>query len=178
MPAENKRADVAEILQRLHDPMQLRVFITLVMLVVGYVGIYMPLGGRIDRTTRELARARKRQALAHDVEQLRTQVEEFEARLPKKADTNEWIQYVLDGTRRFPVKLSTLDSGSSRRMGPYEAVVLHLELEGQFHQLDSFLHWVEANQRLFRVESMKLAPLRSATDNRLLMNLTLLGANG
>jgi Tfp pilus assembly protein PilO len=175
MDGEEKKSD---LLKRLHDPIQLRLFITLVMLAVGYAGIYMPLAGRIEQSNRELGKARKRQALARDIEHLRAQVEKFESRLPEKSDTNEWIQYVFEGTRQFPVKLTKLDSAASRPLGSYEAVVLNLELEGQFHELDAFLRWVEANQRLFRVESSKLAPLRTATDYRLLMNLTLLGANG
>lgn len=173
----DKKTEFQKLLERLQDPFQLRVLITGVMLAIGYAGIYMPLSARIDETSAKLAKERKRQALANDVDSLRAQVSKFQSRLPEGTDTNEWVHYVLDGIREFPLKLVTLDSGSPRRVGPYTAIVLTLELEGSFHDLDSLLYWLEANERLFRVESAKIAPARNAND-RLVMRLTLLGMKG
>ena len=85
------------------------------------------------------------------------------------------MQYVLAGVRKFPLKLTNLDSDDPQRVGPYEAVVLHVELAGGFQHLDAFLHWLESNHRLFRVDSAKIAPSRGERGG-LVMQLTLLGA--
>lgn len=177
MPRNETKFDLTKLRQRLHDPRQLRMIVTGLMVAVGYAGICLPLGGRIEETARKLAREQKRKELAADIEQLRTQVDTLEARLPKDTDANEWVQYLLHGVRQFPLKLTALDSDSPERVGPYEAVVLHLELEGAFGDLDSFLHWVESNQRLFRVETARIAPARQSSDS-LTMQLTLLGLKG
>jgi Tfp pilus assembly protein PilO len=171
------KTELAKLVERLHDPFQLRVFITILMLAVAYVAIYMPLNGRIEKISRQLDHEKKHKDLAEEIEQLREQVESFQARLPEGTDTNEWMQYVLGAIRKTPLKLARLDPGAPQRVGPYEAVVLQLELEGVFEDLDSFLHWVETNERLFRIDSAKIAPPRNE-NGKLSMQLTLVGLKG
>ena len=174
-PSRTAKVDFRKLVDRLHDPVQLRVFITVAMVAVGYFGIHVPLGGRIEKTGRRLNEERKRQILATDIELLRAEVESFQPRLPRDTDTNEWVQYVLEGVRKFPLRLTNLGSDSPRRLGPYEAVVLHVELAGRYQDLDSFLYWLESNRRLFRVDSAKIMPPRGES-GKLVMQLTLLGA--
>ncbi len=177
MPNSETKTELERLLERLRDPLQLRVLITVVVLVTGYAAIYLPLSDRIAQTSRKLSEERKRQDLANEVDCLRTQVARFEARLPEKTDTNEWVQYVLEGIRESSLQLKTLGSEDPQRVGPYEAVVLRVELQGGYRDLDSFLHWLETNQRLFRVDSTKIAPGRGKNDG-LVMQLTLLGIKG
>ena len=174
----DKKAQVkAKLLERLQDPTQLRAVVTGVVLVIGYVGIYMPLSGGMESTDRQLAQEQKRLELACDVEHLRAQFDSFKDRLPKQRDPNEWVQYVLDGVRKFPLKLAKLDAEAARDLGPYKVVVLRMEIEGSFCDMDTFLAWLEANERLFRVDAVKIAPHRSG-NGKLIMQLVLLGVMG
>jgi Tfp pilus assembly protein PilO len=168
------KIDFRELLERFHDPFRLRALVTGVMLLMGYAGIYMPLSSRIAETAGKLSNERRREELANDIDCLRAQVAKFQPRLPANTDTNQWVQYVLEGLRRFPLKLNSLDSQSPQRVGPYQAVVLRIDVEGEFRELDSFLHWLETNDRLFRVDSAKIAPGRNQPD-KLTMQLNLLG---
>jgi Tfp pilus assembly protein PilO len=177
MPTLQKKRDFKSLLERLHDPFQLRVFLAAIALAIGYLGIYMPLSSRIDAAARNLSTLKRRNDLAQEIDHLRTELASFESRLPKDTDTNEWVQYVLEGLRKTPLKLNTLDSADPQQVGPYEAVVLHLELEGTFRDLDSFLQWLELNERLFRVDSARIAPLRDDTQ-KLGMQVTLMGLKG
>jgi Tfp pilus assembly protein PilO len=177
MEAEKKGNDFAKLLEKCRDPVRLKVLTTGLAVVVGYVCVYMPLGGRIEETSNKLRTERKRLALATEIEFLRAQVDKFEPRLPRQTDVNEWVQYLLEGTRKFPLKLNSLDSEDPRRVGPYEAVVLQMELEGAYGDLDAFLHWIESNQRLFRVDSANIEPPRDGS-RTLVMRLTLLGVKG
>lgn len=177
MQIGNGKAELSELLERLRDPLRLRVLVTGTMLVVGYLAICTPLSQRIDEASRKLADERKRLHLANDIDCLRAQVAKFQSRLPDDTDTNQWVQYVLGGIRQYPLKLNNLDSHASERVGPYEAVVLDVDVEGKFSDLDSFLHWLETNRRLFRVDSAKIAPARNQNDE-LTMQIHLLGLKG
>jgi Tfp pilus assembly protein PilO len=177
MAPTDKKTAFRALMELKERPNALRTLLTGLMLLVGYLGVYTPLSARIDETTLQLDKERKRQELCSQVECLRAQVDRFRSRLPGKTDSNEWVQYVLGGIRKLPLKMLALNSGVPQRLGPYEAVVLKLELEGGFRDLDAFLHWVETNQRLFRVDALKIAPGRG-DDSRLVMQMTLLGLGG
>ena len=172
-----KSARNAKLLERLHNPLQLRALVTGSLLLAGYFGIYLPLSSGIVDTTRQLNQEQKRLELARDIEHLRTQVESYKDRLPAGKDPNEWVQYVLGGIRGFPLKLVTLDVDTPRDLGPYKAVVVRVELEGAFHDMDALLRWFESNERLFRVDSLNINPHRSG-NGTLVMQLTVLGVMG
>jgi hypothetical protein len=165
------------LLERLHHPGQLRVAVTALALLAGYLGIYVPLSGEISATTRDLALERRRLELAREIEQLRAQRARFQQRLADKPDPNEWVQYVLAGLRQFPVEMKALDRDPPRPVGPYQAVALRIELEGGFADLTAFLRWLETNERLFRVEAVKMTPHRR-NNGTLVMQLTVLGLMG
>lgn len=178
METDDKKTNAwTRLIERLQDSVQLRICVCGLVLLAGYVGIYWPLSASITETTRKLNREEKRRELARSIEQLRVQTNSFKDRLPAKTDTNEWVQYVLGGIRGFPLKVTTLDPAAAQHVGPYEVVVLHVELEGAFRDLDAFLEWLEGNERLFRVDAVKIAPARGSSDT-LQMQLTVLGLMG
>lgn len=162
---------------RLKDPLQLRLFVATLVALVGYACIYLPLSNDIAETDARLNAEKKRMILVRDIQILRAQFQRFQHRLPRQTDSNEWMQYVLGGIRGFPIKLTFLDSRPPQEVGPYKAVVLHIELEGRFQDLHQFLAWLETNERFFRVDAVHLAPHRQATD-LLVMQLNVLGVMG
>jgi hypothetical protein len=165
------------LLGMLRNPVQLRVAITALVLAVAYAGIYMPLSGEIEETTRKLSFERKRLELARDVERLEAQYKRFKRRLPEKSDTNEWVQFVLGGLRPLPLKLIALEKDPMRDVGPFKAVVLRIELEGLFPDMNRFLGWLETNERLFRVDSVRIQQHRSGNGLQV-MQVTVLGLKG
>jgi hypothetical protein len=174
MAQNDYRAEFRKLADLFRDRMRLRIAVCCAALAVGYFGIYESLDGQIQRISRNLKDAEKRQAVARDLEILRVQEEKFRRRLGPAADASEYVQYVLDGIRALPVKLIRLDPESSLTVGPYEAAVLRVEVRGDVKDLDELLNWLEANERLLRIDSMKLAPpsVREATPS---LCLTLLG---
>ncbi|MCR4412668.1 MAG: type II secretion system protein M [Thermoguttaceae bacterium] len=174
MDAKEAKTTARSLAEQFRDPNRLRVLASVVMLAVGYLGIYLPLASHLDETSRALQKERQRQALFTETDCLRLQAERFADRVPAGTDNNEWIQYVLQGVRKYPLKMTALDAGSSERLGPYQAVQLTVELEGNYSDLDAFLAWLETNRRLFRVDSAKIAPAKG-DEGRLVMQLTLWG---
>jgi Tfp pilus assembly protein PilO len=178
MQTSEKKTDArTQWVDRLQNSNRLRVIVAASMLALGYVAIYWPLATHLAETKRQLAQEEKRRDLIRDIEQLRGEVNNFKDRLPAKTDTNEWVQYVLDGLRGFPLRVTTLDPAEPQRVGPYNVVVLQIELEGAFHDLDAFVNWLETNERLFRVDEVKISHARHGSD-ALQVQLKVLGVMG
>jgi len=180
-----RRVDLkAQLLGRLHDPLQLRILLIGAVLLAGYIGVYTPLTAQIAETTIKLSQERKMAELANSLEQLQARCGSFAKRIPQQVDSKEWLQYMHEGIRRFPLKLTKLDCLTPRQVGPYRAVVLTIALEGSFFDLDQFLRWLESNPRLLRVDDISIA-LASSNERAnmgsarnkddMIMRLTVLG---
>ena len=177
----------AQLLERLHDPLQLRILVIGLVLAAGYGGVYMPLGAQIAETQANLAREKKMADLAANLEQLQAQQRSFDKRLPHQADTKEWTQYVYEGIRSFPLKMSRLNCLGLKRIGPYRVVALQIELEGSYFDLDQFLRWLESNPRLFRTDEISIGLVNAKQQGKqkddenlddMRMKLTVLGMAG
>ena len=178
-----RRADLkSQLLERLHDPLQLRILLIGVVLLVGYTGIYEPLSAQIAETRGNIGREQKMAELAASLEQLQARCDSFAKRIPQPDDSKEWIwiQYMREGIRRFPLKLTKLDCLTPMQVGPYRATVLMIGLEGSFYDLDQFLRWLESNPRLLRVDDISIALAEDSTGGAgnkdiMIMQLTVLG---
>jgi Tfp pilus assembly protein PilO len=174
---ERRSSTKAKLLERLHDPVTLRLFVMSTVLLIGYVTIYLQMSDRIAATKRKLKRDDHLIELAVRMEKLQEQYRTFEARVPQQTDGKEWVQYVLEGIRRFPLTLTKLDCREPKVVGPYRAIVLQIELEGSFLDMDKFLRWLESNERLMRADEMTIAPAGESGDS-MTMRLTVLGLTG
>jgi hypothetical protein len=164
----------SNLLERLYDPLQLRICVMSAVLLLGYGAIYMPLNNQITETSKKLDRDKKLLDLAGRLEQLQQQYQTVAKRIPPQADSKEWVQYVLEGIRSFPLKLTKLDFREPKQVGPYRVVVLQVELEGSCFDMDRLLCWFESNRRLFRADEVRIIPARD-NKNILVLQLTVLG---
>jgi len=160
MHERDHRAELKRLADALRNPLRLRLAVCGASLGIAYFGIYQPLEARIALASRRLNEAEQRQAAAQATVLLRSQVEAFEPRLASNPDPNETIQYVLDGVRSFPLKLLRLDSRGAQAVGPYDAVSIELEVSGPIQQLDALVEWLESNERLFRIDALRIEPPR------------------
>jgi Tfp pilus assembly protein PilO len=179
--AGERRSDLkSNLLERLHDPMQLRIGVMASVFLLGYVAICMPLNDQIDAVTKKLARDQNLVDLAINMEQLQKQFRGFSDRVPTQTDTNEWMQYVIEGTRQIPsLKVNNYISRELKQVGPYNAVVLQINMEGSFDDLNRFLVWLESNRRLIRIDTITIVPPKTSEKaGDLAMQLTVLGMTG
>jgi Tfp pilus assembly protein PilO len=165
----------SSLLERLHDPVQLRIGVMVGVFLLGYVAIYTPLNDQIAATTKKLERDKQRLEIAKNLESLQKQFRVFEDRVPQQADSKEWMQCLVEGTRQFPIKLTKIDCRDTRLVGPYKAITMQMDLEGTFADLDRFLGWLETNKRLLRADDLRLSPRDNKT---MVMSLTVLGLTG
>jgi hypothetical protein len=163
-----------QLVGRLQDPIQLRLFVLGLALAIGYLGIYVPYDNQIRAASSKLAAERRRLELAGTVEELRAEAGRFRQRFGQNADSNQWVRQVLGGLQGMPVQLVAYSPEPARDLGPFKAPALRLELEGRFADLTRYLHWLEGNERLLRGDSLAIEPSRSG-DGLLTMKLTVLG---
>ena len=176
---QERRADKKNgLIERLHNPAELRLFLTAVVLGIGYTAIYMPFDKTIVATTRKLADSRNLLSLADEIGQLQKQYQQAEGRLTKQTDSSEWMEYLLSGIRRSPLRLDSFSPSPPRALGPFQIVTFQIKLSGSFADLDGFLHWLESNERLFRVDNVKMAPAPGDGGDEVGMDITVLGVMG
>jgi hypothetical protein len=163
--------------RRMRDPIQLRLSLGVAMVAAWYLAIYAPLSERIEATTRDRGRTDAHLATAKAIVALRAEAEKYRGHLPPPADANEWVEYLVGGVRRFPVKVSKLEPLPMRKHGPFDVLALKLELLGTFAALDGLLAWIEANPRLLRIDAITFEPEQGDGRN-LVLRLTVIGIVG
>lgn len=160
MATSEHKKELRRLAESLRDPLRLRIVVCGVTLAIAHFGIYSPFQQRIARAARRLQEAETREAVARDSETLRARLKQFQFRLAQDPDPNLSIQYALDGIRSLPVRLVRIDSHGTITVGPYEALSMLIEVSGELEQLDRLIAWFEANDRLFRIDSLRVEPPR------------------
>jgi len=161
----------AEIVKHLGNPAKLRLTVVTVLFLAAMVSVYMPFSDRVDKNRSALAAEHNRSKAITDVEALRKEVAAYDERISEHTGANNWVQYMLDGLRAYPVKLRDMESRPPRKVGPYLAVILSMEIEGTYARMKEFVEWLECSDRVRRVDSLRFEKRPKA----LLMKITVLG---
>jgi len=161
----------ALVVKHLSDPVKLRLAIVAATVSLAVGAGYMPLAGRIERDRIRLRATKSRLASIHEVEGLRRVVGAYRPRLGEGLDTNEWVQYILGGLRVSNVRLRDMESKKPQKVGPYQTVTLSLEVAGTYAKLKGFVEWLEASDRLLRVDVVRI----EKQPGNLLMKVVVLG---
>ncbi len=158
---------VANIVRRLNDPAQLRWIVTGLVAAMGGLVVYLPLAGRADDIERKYAHEKKRLALVKDIEHLRDDYKAIKQRIPAKSDASEWAAYLYHNVSdedspflrecKSPFRLIDMNSQPVRNMSPYRLAYASLVVEAEYSELDRFLRWLDSNERLLRVDNMKMS---------------------
>lgn len=162
------------ILQQLRQPLKLRIALCVVMIVLWYIGFFVPLGEQAESTSAKITRERKRIDTAKEIESLKISLAPHHDLIWAGADLNELMRHVMEHLRSSPLKLIDLKPEGSKDLGPYQTIGLQLALEGQFAEIDAFLTWLESGPRPARVDSIKIDPSQHKSAG-LKVQLTLLG---
>jgi Tfp pilus assembly protein PilO len=147
------------ILHQLRQPLKLRLLLCVVVITLWYVLFFSPLSQQTSDTAAKIIRERKRVATAREIDQLKKAMAPFKGRVPAGSDANELMRHVITQIRSSPLKLLDLKPEKSKDLGPYEALSIKLTLEGRFAEIDEFLRHVEIDERLLRIDAIKLDPV-------------------
>jgi Tfp pilus assembly protein PilO len=155
------------ILNQIRQPLKLRLLLCSAIITGWYVLFFSPLSEQTIAAAAKIDAERKRVATARQIEQLKKAMAPYKGRVHAGTDIHELMQHVIAEMRSSPLKLLDLKPEKPKALGSYEALGLRLTLEGRFAEFDEFLRWVETDQRLLRIDSIKLDPL--STDPSRLM---------
>jgi Tfp pilus assembly protein PilO len=146
------------ILKQLSHPLKLRLVLCVAMIVVWQALFFSPLSDNVSATTARIARERKRIATAREIEKLKKSLAPQRDLIGSGDDIHELIRHVMGRIRSSPLRLVDLKPEKAKDLGPFEAIGLHLSIEGRYADIDEFLGWAETNRRLLRVDAIRLAP--------------------
>lgn len=161
----------ASLAKALGEPAKMRLAVVAGFLLVGIALVYYPLSDQIEQKRLQLSAEQKRAALIQEVEAIRKQVALYRPHIGEHSDTNEWVQFLLAGSRSCQVRLRNMESREPQTVGPYKAVCLAVELEGTYPQLKAFVEWLEQTDRLLRVDTVRFEKM----PNALIMKVYILG---
>ncbi len=159
MNEKKAKADYKQmILAQIRQPLKLRLLLCSAIITSWYVLFFSPLSEKTAATTARIVSERKQAATAHEIEQLKKAMVPYKGRVLVGGDLNELMQHLIAHMRSSPLKLLDLKPEKSKDLGPYETLSLKLALEGRFTEIDEFLNWVETDQWLLRIDTIKLDP--------------------
>lgn len=155
---ETRRWKLVGLLRKVTaHPLKLRGAISVIMLVGWYFGAYAPISTQIEEAKQQLAAEVERRQLGQDVEKLRGDLERIQPRIPPDTDRNSWLQFLMDGIRAQPIRLVSLEPGSTTEIGPYKAAQVTITVEGAFADGEKLLRWIETIPRLHRINLISMS---------------------
>ena len=154
------------ILNQLRSPLKLRLLLCPVILGGWYFLFFSPLSDKMAATQASIDKERKRIDMASKLDEVRKSILPFKDRVSANSDLNELMRFVMARFRSSPLKLLDLKPETSKRFGPYDSIALSLSIEGTYEQIDEWLAGIHNERRLFRVETLSLAPAPQADDKK------------
>jgi hypothetical protein len=153
------------------DPVRLRLYICLILMAVGYLGVVRPMGVRVVNAHNELKKiktaSRRASAAAHYVGER----DFYEHKLTNRHDIVYWQAYVLRKLDAAGVTLNSLDPGEPISKFAFKIVRMQLSARALHYQdILDFVDRIEHGEHVVRIEALTID---EATD-ALIMTCTIL----
>ncbi len=100
------------------------------------------------------ARAQNLPVIEAEVEQLRSRLERFDKKLPKKPDMDQFMREITRVSEASSLKKVSVQPGSPKRSELFSEMPIALNFTGEFPNVVKFLERTEDMQRLTRVRSL------------------------
>jgi len=152
-----------QLLTLLRNPTRLRLALSAVILLSWYFGYYSPISEHMAQAAAQTNSEHKRAVTAREIERLRSILNPCQERIPNHSGLNELIQFVMEHVRKLPINLMDLKPVKVKDLGPYDNIGLRLQFESTYEDLDALLQWVETNQRLLRIDTLKVDPAKESS---------------
>ena len=166
----------AILLRQLHEPLKLRLCLSICVMVIWYFSFFSPAFEQIAATGAKIIQERKRLAVGEEIQQLRTSLGPHKGLIPAGTEVHELMRQVMEEMRSSPLKLVDLKPQKSQELGPYETLGIRLTLQGAYADIEELMKWVETDKRLLRIDSIKIEP-SSQNPSQLVAQLVLLSLN-
>lgn len=146
-------------------PLQFRVFLAAAFLAGWYFLAFQPLTRGIEEDSEKLDLEKNRTQAARDIDALRKQLKQVQARLPESTDHHAWREEVMNGLRKQPVRLLSFEPRADVAVGPYTAATATLRVVGTHRDIDRFLQWLEGRPRLTRITQISFTTRKATPES-------------
>jgi Tfp pilus assembly protein PilO len=102
------------------------------------------------------ARAQSLPVVEHQVEELRSRLQRFDKKLPKKPDMDQFMRDITRVSDAASLKKVTVQPGTPKRSDLFSEMPITLNFTGDFPSVVTFLKQTEEMQRLTRVRSLAI----------------------
>jgi len=102
------------------------------------------------------ARAQNLPIIEAEVNLLKTRLERFDKKLPKKPDMDQFMRDITHVSEQASLKKVTVQPGSPKRSDLFSEMPIVLNFTGDFTSVVNFLQQTEEMQRLTRVRSLAI----------------------
>lgn len=141
--------------QQLQDPKKMMIAVILGMGIAGLVFIGIPMRASLISLEEELAEETKRQEIILNIQKMKSINRIYQKRLNKNGSFNWWIEYILNGSREFNLKIQEFKPNIPRtpesRPGTYQGMLLEFKITGTYDNLSKFTRWIEGNKWSMRI---------------------------
>ncbi len=164
--AQGKEPKWVEVYKKLtvmlQDPFMLRVTVLAVLAVFGLGGVGLPLYENIQGLRQEFVQEKKRGELIGDYHSMDSYMKKHKKRIPKNADLDWWIAYMLDASREAKMQIIEykpyIVKGGQAKVGSLQGVLLVFKLTGRFEDVLEFVGSLENRPEVMRIARIVLLP--------------------
>ncbi len=133
-----------QLMDVVQDRKQLEISVVLTLVAIASLAIFLPLSSKTDETAFALKKQEERKTFTEDIERLRHTYKDYLEIVSTDADINWWLQHILKGTRLNPLKVRSLEHKVLRtKIDKHKAMIVQLEVEGDFEQTFKLIRWLE-----------------------------------
>ncbi len=135
---------------------EISLFVIFAVVMIG--GLYYPVKSKYDEVRAKYTKQRTHLHLAEDITNMRRYYSAQDKVVSKEFDKNQWSEHILEGLRKFSIKLRSFEHRTlKRKIDKYQVLFLKLEVEGTFQTLYEFFHWLEFQRPAVLVSSVNLS---------------------
>ncbi len=155
----------------LQDPFVLRVFVLSMIAVVGLGGVGLPLYHKTSVLREQLTTEKQRQSFIKENNYITKKMKKYKKRLPKQKDLDAWVEYLINASRKFDVKVVEYKpfpvKGIQARSGGLQGILLRFDFMAPYERVLKLIGWLENQQtalriaRVYMLKESMTAPLKT-----------------
>ena len=131
--------------------------------LIGYHGIYARHAEQRRLIYAQIAQEQTDQQMQAEGAALLTQIEQYRKRLPEEPDPSWLVREAVELGQKAGLELTTISQESPKPFAQFVRLAIILQFTATYHQLGTFLDYLEGSERFIRVDHLDLQSPRDAS---------------
>ena len=124
--------------------------------LIGYHGIYVRHAEQARLIQSQIAQEQTDQHMQAEAAVLLTQIEQYRKRLPEEPDPSWLVREAVELGQKAGLELTTISQESPKPFAQFVRLAITLHFTATYHQLGTFLDYLEGSDRFIRVDHLNL----------------------